>query len=153
MVTEGAREVKPLKTGHLNALRQRWARPWAPCSLELPGEPALLARFLGGGALMTDWPAGPEAIVAETMQWAIGTSLAALHHLGVGSDEQPVRLAEPRLEARICVSSLLAHARSHQHVDRQDRYHYQRQKQGRSDAHGSIARREKREAEEEDSSE
>jgi hypothetical protein len=31
-----------------------------------------------------------EAIVAETMQWAIGTSVVALHHRGGGSDEQLV---------------------------------------------------------------
>jgi hypothetical protein len=38
---------------------------------------------------------------------------------------------------RQALSSLLAHARSHQHVDRQDRHHRQRQQQQGSEAHGA----------------
>jgi hypothetical protein len=41
----------------------------------------------------SDGPTLSKAILAETMQWAIGTSLVASHRRGGGSDEHPVRLA------------------------------------------------------------
>src|SRR5258705_12644431 len=44
-------------------------------------------------------PAFSEVILAETMPWAIGTSLVASARRGGGGDEHPVRLAERRLGA------------------------------------------------------
>jgi hypothetical protein len=75
--------------------------------LFLGGELDLLApvpRRRGAHGRPSGVPAFSEAILAETMQWAIGTSLVASDRRGGGSDEHPL-LAERRLVANSPVTA------------------------------------------------